>query len=98
MLKSSLCHYSNSYILVKRTIIVGPGADVAAIVENRNNKQVIFKNCAPFTGCISKINNTQVGNAKNLDVVLPMYNLECSNNYEKTLGSLCQYCKDNPKS
>ena len=45
-------------------------------------KKVIFKDCAPFTNCISEINNTQVDNAKDLDIVMPMYNLiEYSDNY-----------------
>ena len=57
----------------------------------------MFKNCAPFTDCISKINNTQVDNAKDIDIVMPMYNLiEYSDNYSKTSGSLWQYCKDVP--
>ena len=60
-------------------------------------KKVIFKNCAPFTDCISKINNTQVDNAKDIDIVMPMYNLiEYSDNYSKTSGSLWQYCKEIP--
>ena len=64
---------------------------------NNSNKKVIFKNCAPFTDCISKINNTQVDNAKDIDIVMPMYNLlEYSGNYSKTSGSLWQYCKDIP--
>ena len=55
----------------------------------------MFKNCAPFTDCISETNNTQVDNAKYIDIVMPMYNLiEYSNNYSKTSGSLWQYCKD----
>ena len=55
----------------------------------KKNKGVIFKNCVPFSDCISQINNTQIDNAKNLDVVMPMYNLtECSNNYSKTSESL----------
>ena len=45
-------------------------------------KKVIFKNCTPFTDCINEINNTQVDKAKDLDAVMPMYNLiECSDNY-----------------
>ena len=51
--------------------------------------KVIFKNCAPFTNCISEINNTQTDNAKDIDSVMPMYNLiEYSDNYAKTTGSL----------
>ena len=64
---------------------------------NNTNKKVIFKNCAPFTNCISKINNMQIDNAKDIDIVMPMYSLiEYSDNYAKTTGSLWQYCKDIP--
>ena len=96
ILKSSLCDYSDAYILVKGTISVNNTAAEGAAVYN-NNKKVIFKNCAPFTNYISEINNTQVDNAKDLDIVMPMYNLiEYSDNYTKTTGSLWQYCKDIP--
>ena len=95
MLKSSLCDYSDAYIFVKGTISVNNTADGAA--ANNINKKVIFKNCAPFTNCISKINNTQIDNAKDIDIAIPMYNLiEYSDNYAKTTGSLWQYCKDIP--
>ena len=94
MLKSSLCDYSNAYIFVKGTISVNNTAAQGAAVNN-NNKKVIFKNCAPFTNCINEINNTQIDNAKDIDIVMPMYNLtEYCNNYAKTTGSLWQYCKD----
>ena len=56
MLKSSLCDYSDAYILVKGTISVNNTAAAGAAVNNIN-KKVIFKNCAPFTNCISEINN-----------------------------------------
>ena len=96
MLKSSLCDYSDAYILVKETITVNNTAAQGAAVNN-TNKKVIFKNCAPFTNCISEINNTQIDNAKGIDIVMPMYKLiEYSDNYEKTIGSLWQYCKDIP--
>ena len=96
MLKSSLCDYSDAYILAKGTISVNNTAAQGAAVNN-NNKKVIFKNCAPFTNCISEIKNTQIDNAKDIDTVMPMYNLiECSDNYAKTTGSLWQYCKDIP--
>ena len=95
MLKSSLCDYTDAYILVKGTISVNNTAAQGAAVNN--NKKVIFKNCAPFTICISEINNTQIGNVKDIDIVMPMYNLiEYSDNYVKTTGSLWQYCKDIP--
>ena len=96
MLKSSLCDNSDAYILVKGTISVNnTAADDAA--ANNTNKKVILKNCASFTNCISEINNTQVDNAKDIDIVMPMYNLiEYSDNYAKTTGTLWQYCKDIP--
>ena len=62
MLKSSLCDYSVACILVKGTITVNNTASADADVNN-TNKKVIFKNCAPFTNCISEIKNTQVDNA-----------------------------------
>ena len=96
MLKLSLCDYSGAYILVKGTITVNNTAALDANANNTNRK-VIFTNCAPFTICISEINNTQVGKAKDIDIVMPMYNLiEYSDNYSKTSGSLRQYCKDIP--
>ena len=96
MLKSSLCDYSDAYILVKGTITVNNTA-AAGAAANNTNKKVIFKNCAPFTSCISEINNTQIDNAKDIDIAMPMYNLiEYSDNYAKTTGSLWQYCKDIP--
>ena len=97
MLKSSLCDYSDGYILVKGTIITGAGADAAARQSDERDKGVAFKNCAPFTNCISEINNTHVDNAKDIDIVMPMYNLiEYSDNYGKTTGSLWQYFRDEP--
>ena len=96
MLRSSLCDYSDAYILVKGNITVNNTA-AAGAAANNTNKKVIFKNCAPFTNCISKINNTQIDNAEYIDIVMPMYNLiEYSDNYSKTSGSLWQYCKDIP--
>ena len=96
MLKSSLSDYSDAYILVRGTIGVNNTAAAAAAVNN-DDKKVIFKNCAPFTNYISEINNTQVDNAKDIDIVMPLYNLiEYSDNYAKTTGSLWQYCKDIP--
>ena len=89
MLKSSLCDYTDAYILVKGIMKIagdaGPEPDhdaqrtatqlLLARQADERNKGVIFKNCAPFISCISEINNTQVNDAKELDVVMPMYNL-----------------------
>ena len=73
MLKSSFCDYSDAYILVKETVTVNnTGTDAA---PNNRNKKVIFNNCTPFTNCISEINNTQIDKAKDIDIVMPMYNL-----------------------
>ena len=97
MLKSSLCNYSDAYILVKGTItITGRGADAAARQADERDNGVSFKNCAPFINCISEINNTQIDNAKDIDIVMPMYLIEYSDNYAKTSGSLCQYFRDEP--
>ena len=95
MLRSNLCDCADAYILVKRTItITGAGDDAAKRLDERN-KGVIFKNCAPFTKCIRRINNTDIDNAQDIDIVIPMYNLiEYSDNYSKTSGSLWQYYKD----
>ena len=88
MLKFSLCDYSDAYILVKGTITInGAGADAAARQADEKDKGVAFKNFTLFTNCISEINNTQVDNAKDIDIVMPMYNLiEYSDNYAKTTG------------
>ena len=96
MLKSSLCDYSDAYILVKATITVNH-IDAVHAVANDTGTKVIFNNCAPFSICISEINNIQLDNAKDIDIVMPMYNLiEYSDNYSKTSGSLWQYCQDIP--
>ena len=88
MLRSSLCDYSDAYILVKGKItITGAGDDATGI------------HCAPFTNCIKDINKTQIDNAKDIDIVMPMYNLiEYSDNYSKTSGSLWQHHRDEPNN
>ena len=98
MLRSNLCDYADSYILVKGTItITGAGDDAAARQADERDKGVTFKNCVPFTKCISRINNTDIDNAHDIDIVMPMYNLiEYSDNYSKTSGILWQYYKDDP--
>ena len=84
MLKSSLCNYSDAHILVTGPITVNntaAGDDDA----NNTNKKVIFKYFAPFTDCKSEINNVKMDNAKDIDIVMPMYNLiEYKDNYSKT--------------
>ena len=65
MLMSSLYDYNDAYILVKGNILVNNTAAAGADANN-TNKKVVFKNCASFTDCISKINNNQVDNAKDI--------------------------------
>ena len=96
LLKSSLYYYSDAYILVKGTITVS-NTEVAAGAANSGDKKVIIKNCAPFTDCMSEINNTHVDSAKDIDVLMLMYNLiEYSDNYSKRSGRLWQYCRETP--
>ena len=84
-LKSNLCNYSDAYILVNGdiTVIAAPAT------------QVSFKNCAPFTKCMIKIDGIAVHDAEDLDLIMLMYNLiECSSNYSETTGSIWFYSKD----
>ena len=98
MLRSNFCDYADPYILVKGNItITGTGNDDATKQADERDKSVTFKNCAPFTKCISRIKNTYIDNAQDIHIVMPMYNLiEYSDNYSKTSGSLWQYYKDDP--
>ena len=90
MLRSTLCDYADVNILVKRTITITGAGD-----DDERNKSVIFKNCTPFTKCISRINNKDIANAQDIDTVIPMHNLiEYSDNYSKASAILWQYYKD----
>ena len=96
MLRSILCDYNDEYILFKGTITVA-NTTAARQATNNADKKVMFKNCAPFTRCISRINNTQEDDAQYIDAVMPMYNLiEYIDNYSKTSGILFQFCRDLP--
>ena len=98
MLRSNFCDYVDAYILVNgRIAITRAGDDGAARRADKRDKSVICVNCAPFTKCKSRINNTDIDTAEDTNIVMPMYNLiEYSDNYSKTSGSLWQYCKDEP--
>ena len=97
MLRSDLCDSSDAYIVVKGTITLTE-TNERGIIDIRNSF-LAFKNNAPFTNCISKINNVLIDNAEDLDVVMPMYNLlEYSKNYRKTAGSLWNYYRDEPNN
>ena len=92
-LRSDLCNFNDPYIVVKITITVTDPNDDAY------GKKLAFKNNALFLSYISKINNTLVDNAEDLDIVMPMYNLiEYRKNYSKTTGSLSNYYRDDPNS
>ena len=83
---SSLCDYSDTYILVTGNITATP---------NNAATQVIFKNCAPFEKCRTEINETFVDEADFINITMPMYNLiEYSDNYSDTSGSLWQFKRD----
>ena len=85
-LESSLCDYSDAYILVTGNITV-TGGDA--------NTKVAFKNCAPFKNCRTEINDTFVDYADFINITMPMYNLiEYSDNYSDTSGSLWQFKRD----
>ena len=83
-------------MLVKGTITVPNTAAQGRAVYN-TNKKVIFNNWAPFSSCITKINNAQVDNAQYTDIIMPMCSLiKYSNAYSNTSGSLWQYYRDKP--
>ena len=88
-----MCNNSDAYIVVKGRITVKDP-------NNANyDKKLAFKNNAPFTSWISKINNTLIDNAEDLDIVIPLYNLlKYSKNYRKTTGILRNYYRDKPNS
>ena len=77
MLRSSLCDYSDAYILVEGTIMVAGNN-----LRDRRNRPLILKNNAPFVSCITRINGELIEDADDLDIVMPMCNLlEYSKNY-----------------
>ena len=99
-LKSSLHDYGDTQIPVKGAITIRKArADAAARQAGERNKGVAFKNCAPFTDCISEINNTQIDYVEDEDVAMKMYNFEeHSINYLKTSIILCKYYRDEPSA
>ena len=86
VIKPNLCDYSDAHILLAGDIKF---ADVRA------DNNVVFKNCAPFTRCVTHINDEHVETAENLDIIMPLYNLiEYSDNYSDSSGSLYQFKRD----
>ena len=85
-LESSLCDYSDAYIIVTGNI---------AVVGANNNAKVALKNCAPFIKCKIVINETFIDEADFINITMPMCNLiEYSGNYSDTSGSLWQFKRD----
>ena len=79
--------------------ITGAGNDDAERQADERDKGVTFKNCAPFTKCIGRINNADIDTAQDINIVMQIYNLiEYSDYYSKNSGSLWQYYKDEPNN
>ena len=95
VIRKRLYDYGDAYILVSGTVtITGAGADAASKRANQRNRGVIFKNCEPFTECMSTINNNHIGH--DMVVVMSMYNLkEYTDDYSKPSG-LWQYYRIEP--
>ena len=92
MLRSDLWDFNDAYIIVKGDITLEGINDAT-----KQNKNLAFKNNAPFINCVSKINGVKIDNAEDLNVAMSMYNLlEYSKNYRKTTGSLRNYYRDEP--
>ena len=86
MLRSNLSDYSDAV----NGVVNGSENEIL-----RRNRPLILKNNAPFVSCMTKVNNEFIEDADDLDIVTPMYNLlEYSKNYRKTIGSLCNYYRD----
>ena len=83
----SNCDDSDAYIIVTENITSTNTSDA--------NTRIAFKNCTPFTKCITHINDEHVNNADNLDIIISVYNLiEYSDNYSDTSRSLWQFKRD----
>ena len=92
MLRSDLCDFSHAYVVTGKITVTAPN-----VAEY--DKKLAFENNGPFVSCISKINDTLIENAEDLDIVMSMYNLvQCSRNYRKTTGSLWNTYRDEPNS
>ena len=97
MLRSDLCDFCDADIVVKG-IITLTKTDGRGFIDVRN-RFLAFKNNAPFTNCISKINNVLIENAEDLDVIMPMYSLlEYSKNYRKKTGGSWNYYRYEPNN
>ena len=60
----------HTYLLKGTIRIIGAGDNAAARQADERNKGVVFKNCAPFTKCISRMNGAEIDNARDIDIVM----------------------------
>ena len=97
-IESSLCDYSDAYILVTgnitvtRTIAGDPVQRKQVLTEAT---QVVFKNCAPFKKCCTEIDGTLVDEVDFINITMCMYNLiEYGGNYSDTSGCLWGFKRD----
>ena len=104
-IESSLCDYSDAYILVTgnitvtRTIAVPAGSPSGTQSQRKQPvaaaTQAAFKNCAPFKDCRTEINDAFVDYTDFINIAMPMYNLsEYSDNYSDTSGSSWGFKRD----
>ena len=104
-LESSLCDYSDAYILVTgnitvtRTIAVPDGSPAGTEPQRKQvlteATQVVFKNCAPFKKCSTEIDGTLVVETHFINITMPMHNLiKYSGNYSDTSGGLRDFKRD----
>ena len=85
-IESSLCDYSDAYILVTGSI---------RITRGNQNTKFAFENCAPFKKCRTAINKTFIDETEHIKITVPMYNLiEYSDNYSDASGSSWQLKRD----
>ena len=92
MLQSDFYSCKDVYIVVKEILIVDGVAN-----RWKYDRKLVLRDFTQFTSCISKINNTSINDAEDLDMLMPMYNLiEYSKIYSKVLGVLWNYYRDEP--
>ena len=91
ILRSDLCDYNDAYIALKGVVTIS----AEERERDEMNRDFVLKNNAPFFSCVSRINYVLIGNAEDLQFVMPLYNLlEYSKNYSKTSGSLQNYYRN----
>ena len=90
-LRSDLCNWNEAYVVVTGKITV------TNLNNNSYDKKFALKNNAPFFSCVLRINNILTDYCQDLDIVMPLFNLlHYSKNYQKALGSLYNYYRDEP--